>query len=61
MIPPTPTTIQLSTDDISEYENHKRLWPKLKKEPKQLTETQKKEVHKKDVHERIGLQPSSKN
>jgi hypothetical protein len=61
MIPPTATTLQLSTDDIAEYESHKRLWPKLKKEPKKnMTEAEKREMHKREVHDRIGLNPTTK-
>lgn len=53
MIPPPPTTMQLSTDDMSEYENVKKTWTKLK--PETTTKKNETQEHRKEVRDRIGF------
>lgn len=64
MIAPTPTTLQLSSEDIREYEQQKKKWEKKKKEPYSSgkgfrragdVDAVNKYLHKKEVQDRIGL------
>jgi hypothetical protein len=66
MIRPPPTVLTLTTDDLVEYENAKKTWPKIKtdnKTSKGSTADGKpnpEEQRRKEVQERIGLNISKK-
>ena len=53
MIAPEPSVVHLGTEDIREYENAKKSWPKVKRDVK--TGEKDNSSKRKEQHERIGL------
>lgn len=57
MIPLPPTRLQLSADDLLEYEEAKKSWQPHAKPVDRKPVIDQKAVHKKEVQDRIGLVP----
>ncbi len=61
MINPEPTTLQLNSEDIFEYEAQRRTWGKHRKEGEQKVSADARLAQqKKEVHDRIGYKPADK-
>ncbi len=55
MIAPSATTLQMSSEDISEYEAIKKTWPKKNNQDKAVAKTNGTEEHRKEIRDRLGL------